>query len=865
MTMFSLTAIGDALGNGLPDLLERQQQQAELTLQRQEEERQLQERQQALAERNRQQTAAVSNQSFQSADANREVQLALLGRIDENVRKAEHAMELTDSGNPFDRVLLWAMQQTDPAYTRSGNSERINYLTSTSQALGYAEEIRQQGFQDRLAQINMQEAVALEREAQGLQTLQMMETQGQELINLSIQNQADRLTFLTQSNAMQTQAISNMTAQQVYDSERMITEGGLDNLNVGGVTLSAAQITARAEELREREYLVHNAKLQANASILKYMPLEELTRYESEALTGNGTAVINGQTVPLLQIQEQKMIRRQATHEENLQTEAERMFEESMLRRTQQHILEGMTIPELNRLAAAGGDNGDGTPRFDVGMVTARRDEMVAAQSANLDFQRMQAEAANPAANVVRHLDYLDAMQANAAPGSALYEAIETQRRATYVAAGWALDDSRDSALGRIAAEAAVAGSRQSVEQAIDAEAMRLAGGNESLATIHGFQLRGMPVPPQIVENHLLSEVQKGNSVEAWLPQETRALFTSEYQRHRAEILGNPLVRVSATDASREAAAMALQAVKQQSMQGITENFMTYQTSLPGNPIHSLIQQGKMQQGDILLMMRRADQEGAAQYQQANGLSDEEMEARLTGAVQDTELARTQTARLLMQLDALQPGTGKAYVDWWTDSAQRTQAGTQFLQAWDQENAKNTQTLGAWSLIRGDIQSQLGAASVMYQDSLNLTQEQEIARQFQRYITFDGNAGNMQAYLLQIDPSLTDADRTQIYNSIINPILQRADMNGLAPNEMSQFVEQSLNSFTPQTPQERSAYNKIMANRTAMIATLESMEDMVFGFSRPTNLDFINRVDGDPFWQPNARGYDWYRNILGSQ
>lgn len=795
--------------------------QVERTQTRQHKEVQVAQRRQDLTLAGAEKARAINEQSMQSAEATRSQQLGVMNGIQEELRRAQEAQALAQSDNPLDRVKLWALQQTSDSYNREGNQARINWHVNAAQAVGYGETIRQQGFADQLGAIQQEIEYTMAADNADLDMLTLMETQGTQLIDAYRQSQSNTLEYLRTQNAMQDAALENVSDPVVLkDALTEARNSPSGTVSIGGVELTAAKVESRIAAAEEISFNRTSRQLIAQDNILKTLTLDQLAPYEVEARQSpDGVAVIDGITVPLAQIDQRRGALKNMTAQEMAMDLQSATMLTQLDTQAQERIVRNMSVGQLNELIQVHkGIDPETGQMYDMTMLRGWRDEKAVEQTDQMNTQSTLMQNSNPIKTASDVQAGFEAIPA--APGSALASVIQKQSQLVNQMASESFlgsDDTMSQLFGMQIVEQA----RQNVESAISTEAKFMAAGDKDLETAYNYQLRGMPVPAELVSTAVAELAKKNLPKDQWLtsgPSGTLSVYNRTYEESRRSMSDPSTKAMSGMTSSEidvEAHRMAMEAVKAKAAQGMTENLVTFQLGDTTNPLH-----GKVGESQLLVMMKEADMSGAQAFQQASGTSEEDMAALLSGAKADPDLAAIQQSHFLMKLEEMQAGLSDQYLTWWNSPA-RTQRYSQFDQAMSANSNSTFQQAAQWGLIRQDIPHMLTASAMTLEQGRNVVMADQIRAQHQQYVTFGAKPENQQAFLLEQDRNLTGSDKQAIMTRIIAPILQDAARQQLNYQDTTVFLENQLQYLQPEDPAIKKLYTRLMSGRDGSIRILE--------------------------------------------
>jgi hypothetical protein len=755
----------------------------------------------------------VQQQAASSQDATRQQQLKVLDGLNGLLSKANTAMKLSDSQNPMDRLKLWALQQSDPAYTREGNLNRMAYLQSAANALGGVDAIKQSGYQAQLDGIQRRLASAQEPDKLMLAQLQIGVDQGTRTLAALTEAQDTRLKTLQTQNSMQEAALANLTIDQVSTAEQAATNSPDGNANIGGVNVSLAQIQTRKDALQTRQWLTWSRQIQGQDAALANMTSADVDKAITEAAGSKSQSVeIGGVTLSLARLQARKVDLSNQAFGQKQNEYSGMIMDKAMHDMTQQKLLDTYSVTELNNIITNGGVDSQGN-KFDLAKVQATRDLIANARDSQIAQQAAVANIGDPGAALVDFDRYLKGVSANAPEGSPLAQTVKSKTQIFQFAASMLNSKDPDD----IAHAAQIMqGTREDIEKAIDDQAKLMSAGDKDVATALQYKLRGQAIPPELIANAILTRAAAGKPIGNWLTPANAQLFNQTFREAKTQLkLTQPMADSKTLD--QQAGELAMKAVMDSASAGMTEQVLQFQLSQPDNPLTKAGLSGTQ----VLTMYRQADQLGAKQYQANANLSDDEMAKRLSGALPDPNLAATQASMFYQSLEKIKKGLGDAYVDWWNSPARTSTIGTFATSLAMATSQSSMAQMSEQSLLIPTLQDQWG----QYATLLNQGQQQyysaDLAKEHAKYVAFQGNPTSEQAFLLQTDKNLTDTEKQQAMALIFQPLIAQAKANGLGSSDTSLFIEQSLKTMKPEDPAVGSLLKKIMLNRDTSLKLID--------------------------------------------
>jgi hypothetical protein len=809
----------------------------------------------------------VNDQSLSSAEDTRKKQLAILDGSNALIEKARVAMALSDSRDPLDRIKLYALQQTDPAYTREGNTSRLAYLQTAADAMGGIELLKQQGFQDQSTAIKNKLSVALEPDNQMLAQMQIQIDLGQRKIDAASNAAASKLDLMTKTDNMQVSALSNLTPEQVAAAEQQAINSPDGAANIGGVTISLAKITDRKQQLADRDWLSYSRDLQMQTASVQRMGPEEVDAAIQEAANSKSrSATVNGVSLSMAQLNERRVQLQSQDAQEGQNIVSLATQSETMRRMTDEKMLKTYTAPELNAIILNGGEDPTrpGT-KFDLDQVTATRDLLIDAKTKKIGMDSAVSQITDPSSTIVEFDNYLKSVDSSTTPDSPLAATVKSQR--DMFRFGSSLLDSKDP-MEVSAGLSMIQAVKANVETAIDGEAKRLSAGDKDRELAYQYKLRGQPIPAETVATAIDKRVQKGLPIGEWLAPQNASAYKSAYSTALTDIrMKQPML--SNQEQASLASEQAMQTIMPSISAGVTEQLLSMQMAMPDSPFKG----SKVTPSTLLSMYKEADDQGTKNYQRNTGLTDEEMMKRITGEVADPALAASQAAAFYISLEKLQPGLGAKYVDWW-NSPSRTQMVATYSQA-ASKNAANGKfsDLSQFSMVAPTLQDQMSQYASSMTDGQRQVYSKELAAQHQDYVMFGGNPASKQAFLLEQDKSLTDIEKQSAMTLIIGPLIKQAQADKMNAEQTNTFIETNLRTQKFDDPTMTNLQKKILASRGPALKVIDD-----FAKTQPpptTNIIIpftsLNVQVPNPLQmfgsgiEPQVSGLSWYNDWRKSQ
>lgn len=860
-------AAAPALGSGmvsLSGLSSALDSQTQATAARQKGEMDAANRSASLSSKARRDANAVSTQSMQSADANRTRQLEVLNGVNGQITKAQEAMKLSDSDNPLDRLQLYFLQQTDPSYTRDGNMRRMEYLQAASGALGSIEAINQEGYQDSLSTIKNTLDMNLANDQDQLAILKLAEGQGAERIQAEQQAAAARLGQLQNHNAMQEAALVNMTPEQVASATQQAVNAPTGTVNVGGVDLSLNVLKERGIALEERAYNKEVIMSNRQTSAVQHMTAEDVAKFKAEASTSKKrTADVNGVQVPLGILLDREYDLNNQDANRIMQQQALAGVADSLVQKAQRKEINTMEPSEINTLISGGGIDSTTGVQYDLATLREIRDVKTEARVQQITEQAMNANLGSPAASVTQTSQYVNSIKA--LPGTPLANTVAAMQRTVNYLASDSVINNQDP-IARAQSQEMLNGVRANIDTAITAESERLANGNKPKAVAYGYQLRGQPIPADLVKEVLQDAATKNEVVGNWLTGSNNALFKNTFYAERNRLMttdarGNKMDKESA---EAQAFDTALREVTQAAAGPIADEIMAFQLQEEGHPL-----KGKLSAQRFLSILNTADNTGATNYAAATQVSDEELASLRRGDTSSPEFEAAQAAALYMQLEQIQPDLGQQYVAWW-GSDKRTEMVARYGQGKAASVAGDFTKLSELSLVMPNMDAAFGQYGQAVAAGQQLTFQNEIQRQHAEYISFGNNMGTKQAFLLEQYPELSPSDKKDAMTNIFQPLIEVTKQNQMPADQATQFIETSLRTMQPENKAVGKILKTILTGRDSKLKIIEDFAaanrpnilQQALGVTNGVSLMQLGQSSNNAM-QSQVNTFDWYQEIQG--
>lgn len=819
----------------------------------------------ALSEQAARESKVVSDQSMQSAEASRKQQLDILQGIDGELKKANRAIELGASDNPMDRLTLYALQQADPSYTRDGNIRRIEYYQKAADAVGGIEAIEQGGFADQLKQIENNKNFAQMQNDSDLALLKLTELQGEERINAVTNYTAQLSGQITQQNNIQDQALDNVPDESIDAAIAEAKKAPDGKANISGVPISLAKLELRKQQATERQYLFQNRNAELAGRALDMMTPEEVQEAEDFAAKNGGIYTTEGGvSIPFNKLRERRAANLNMEFTQQSQAEVLKGYDETNRRKTDEKILDTFSVTKLTSMLAGDGSDPQSKARFDKDQIMESLTRKQEASSRQFQEQFMVDSGQLTALPAKNNIDYIDSL--NVTPGSQLATALATQRQINLVAAGTLGKDDVDPA-NKMDMLAVTNGSRETIDAAIRAEAVRLAGptADKDLVALNEAVIRRQPLPPEIAESIIFERAMDDKKgMGGILDQPMNAVFVKAFS-DKMEQLNNPAnaqntMGMTTAEKKKEAAAYAMQALTMAGSGGVTEAMMTAQASVPGHPLGAAGVSG----AQFLAISKKADEAGIKQYldqgRSPPGVDKKTVTPDILRANPPADLLALQQANLMVELEKLKPGLAKGYTDWWA-SPEAEKYSTGFVTAMGQTKNKVSDMM-TWSLVSPTIPSQIATYQQLTLQGREIMAVDVISKQHQDYINFGGSAESKQAYLIDATPELNDQEK-KIGWTLVQPLIMKAKEQGMNAAQTSQFIEGQLAVMQVPSGAPAAVLKKMQAGRGTALNTIERFNKAqppqagIFGID-PYMLNRALGLGGSPM-EKAVSGFDWMK------
>lgn len=711
----------------------------------------------------------------------------LVSVLDDTEKGKQEIETLKANGDLASSLEVIGKQIRDPGkYTREGRNRRVAETTQMINARTQVAAIQQSALADMSKVVDAKLAEA----GSDLEHASLVEQQNQQLVQAEMTRVQTMAQTLANNNALQEQKLAMMSEEEIVTATQ---KAGGKPIDVGGVLLSPGQLEARINVINERKY-------------------QEQARAALAAQKNDAAAKL-----------------------------------------ANQKILQTMNLEELRPILM----NGDA--RFDSVDVKQIYDIKMAAQADEMARLGMEFQYQDFGASVtVPAMEDANRMSVGVPKNSLVERALNEYKQTigTVMGTSKLLSDQgiEMPVEARKSGAEAINESKARLDKAIEKEATIKSRGDKQLKDAYTQLYRGEPVDPAGIEIAITGRLNKGLPLDDVLPQETAQIVRNRYNElvqkfQKENIMGTMDRETIKRLASQQAIAEGIG----QTITARTQDMFTKQLQDPTNPLY-----GSIQPNAMLGMIAKADGEGTADFKRTYNLTDEEftrfsqgqpIEGKVTAA-QRAELGVIQGQRLLMQLDAVQPGLAKRYTDWWNAE------GPRFAEQMQQNRISSAQRTGlqaaAMEAFAGNMEKegQYAYMSVINQafDSYEGAKDER----FNSMVSFDYKPEHRQAALLQRDGTLNDGERAEFMKGFIFPIMRKAKEANLSYEDTNELIEKAIDANVAEDPRIAKLLNKVAKNRSAITEDVESIMQKPFWRAQNPNLR-----------KQYNRKYEWYENIAG--
>lgn len=812
----------------------------------------------------------IQEAAIASGEDTRKKQLDVMDGINGQLSKAKVAMTLSDSKNPLDHIKLWALQQGDPSFTREGNSNRISYLQKASDALGGVELLKQGGYQAQMDASKLGVQKALEPDQEMLAQLQIGIDQGKRVIDAAKSASETRYTLMSQNDAMQSSALSNMDLSATANAEQLALNTPTKTVNVGGVELSLAQIQDRKEALADRSYhQITRDILTGQAAV------SQLTSPDVDAALAQATAdktnkvqLADGTSVSVAQLQTRKLELQNGDLGALQDSKATADILQSIKKTNDFKVLSTMTPTELNDIVSNGGvDPKRPSDKYGIDDVINVRNMKQDASDTALKQKVGIAAIGDPGQALTDFDSYLKTVQANVPTDGPLGNLLRTQTQIFQFSAA-ALKSSNPAEV--LFGAAAMQGTRETIEKGIDAEAVRVSNGDKDKEAALKHQYRGEAIPGELVATAINNKITKHQPLTGWLSAENSAAFTKVFYQAQQDIqAANPGMDKAAIQS--QAVEQAMGAIIAKQSQGMTEKIIgSAQLMVPNNPLKAV----GMTPPQLLSMYRDSDLQGIKNYQDHTGTSDADMQKLIQSG--DPAVARAQAAAMYTSLEKIKPGLGQQYTDWWNSDARDSmvQLFSKYAQA--TSSKAGFAELAATSLVLPTLDGQMSQYATILSDGQKSVYASDLKNQHAQYVMFQGDPAAKQAFLLEQDKNLSPSEKQSAMTLIFQPMLKDIADQKLNAEQASTYIESNLKTMKSDDPAIKKLQTKIMQGRDSSLKVIDDFIQSQ-GNANPIQQFAGNlaSIVGFPFGtqaairtgqiQGQMQGFPWYQDWVKAQ
>lgn len=398
---------------------------------------------------------------------------------------------------------------------------------------------------------------------------------------------------------------------------------------------------------------------------------------------------------------------------------------------------------------------------------------------------------------------------------------------------------------------------REQVDSAVRSEATRLAKGNKELAELHLARLSGAPIDPGLVMDTLSARLMKEQGTADILPTdqsvELQRLFKQRYDsKLQATISQGGLV--DRDQLKKEATQEAIVALSNNVAKQTGASAILGQNRIAGNPL------GSFNASDIQVMLDTADRVATQTVKEANGMSDDDWTAYMAGQLPagfdaakiDREYEKQQAKGIYLYLEGEQAGLGRAFVSWWANNGLEYMGRAAEAAQADSADPRDSFSGSLQESALHDMAQQLINNLVTGREEMT----QEGGKRVADFVTFKGDPSIASAILLQQDSELSDADKSLVFKTLLEPAIKEAERRQLPFRETMGQLESVIASYKP-TP-EQGELNRVLrvirrnrGNITHAASVMRSMGYRAVG----------NASGETQRLQLNNIGMDWYADI----
>lgn len=424
--------------------------------------------------------------------------------------------------------------------------------------------------------------------------------------------------------------------------------------------------------------------------------------------------------------------------------------------------------------------------------------------------------------------------------------------------------------------------SKKAVDQAIEKQATLSSHGDPQLKSLYMAHYHNEPVPSDVAINGASNLIANGYAPTEFVGPQIAKLAQQKYQvalndaKNQAALAGAD--SISAKNQRVELAQRALESALNESVARQTDQFLggqyaldaTKNPNLQSNPIaqarDAVGDKIFKSPGDYIQLMGRSDKEGLdlmRQDSQYSWLQDEDIANLKSGktvshdghVMNQADFVQVaspyQAQSLLFNLETKQNGLGSQYTKWWQDHGD--EYALEFVKSVSNpSNAKMMQDNVNQVLTADTIQNGMK----QYQIAISIAQDtfgKELLNRRQSWVSYAQDPSNRQAALLQFDGTLTDGDKTQLFNGLIKPAMIAAKKQNLNFQQVNSLIDQaftnpeSIDLTIAQNKTLKGVITKANIHRTEMIKAMHEMMDAPWYAGAPESVpDSIwNRTSPD--------------------
>lgn len=763
-------------------------------------------------------------------------QMDIYGGLNDTIQKANVAMKLSDSSDPMDHLKLWSMQLTDPLYTDTGNEARLQYYRDASGTVAAKSAVEQDSYQNQIDQLK-QSITKQMQPGEDLATILKLQTaQGSDRIAALENLQQSRVATLKAQDDMQTHVLSQMDDKgQLQSLLTMAKNSPSQSINQNGVTLSAGQIDDRLTQITDRQYVQSVQANTASNIAVSDMQMPDVIKYEAQALASPaGSVNINGTKVSLGAIQDRKRALQSGDLTTTSQELAVRGQAQNLIDATDNRFIATHTMPELVSLKQNGGVASDGhiipMDKINNEIMKRQQDQLTqitqAASIASVgDIGQAGVDLNNRLNAVLTHAD----------PNSPLAAQVRSFKDSNALVHSMTDPSKNPNSFTQAWGAATIHNLSSSVlPKAIQTEATRIAGQDKELGQAYTYMLQGQPIPSDLTRGVLTSRLINGKDRLKWLSVPDNGFLTIAYgdalQKLRTDAFkDNPISAPDLTTMKQEAANSAIDQLVAKQSTGLTNQIWGNQVTAKNNPLGPAgVTSNKIQE-----LIHGSDQTGIKNYISANNVPKDQADLLMANGANalagqpnaQIQLSVFQNAALLQNLDQLKPGLSKQYMDWWNSQDSTDYIG-KYVQNQLGRPAQTMQDYVAFSQQLPKIGDAISAYGQGLQQGDDLNYQSQYDKEHKMIMTFQGNPTNGQLFLLDVDKNLTDTEKQQAMQTIIQPLLTDAQQQNKGYGDTMSYIDSQLRDMRPDDPVTKKLLNKILAHREDSYKPLESLMNL---------------------------------------